>query len=351
MVIKENKTVRVGVVGGAGYTGGELLRLLASHPEIKLTTVTSRSEAGKKVDDIWPNLRGKCNLLFSDIAIDELINNCDLVFFATPHGVSMELIPALLDEGIKVIDLSADFRLKNISDWEKWYSIKHACPDLVKNAVYALPEINRDEIVGASLLACPGCYPTSIQLGFLPLVEKNMIDPNFLIANSASGVSGAGKQNNSKFSYAEISDNFKAYSVAGHRHLPEIEQGLNQISNESVNLTFVPHLLPIARGIHSTLYCKPFDMNVDFQELFEQRYANEHFVNVLPSGSYPETKIVRGTNFCEIGIQPIPNSGLLAILVVEDNLVKGAAGQAVQIMNIVYSWSETTGLKNISLLP
>ena len=348
---KKTKMVRVGLVGGSGYTGGELLRLLVRHPHVSLTMVTSRAESGKKVGDLWPNLRGECNLKFSNICIDELINNCDLVFFATPHGVSMEIIPALLEKEIKVIDLSADFRIKNIPVWEHWYGMKHLSPELAKNAVYALPEINREEIANASLLACPGCYPTSIQLGFIPLLEKQLIDPNFLIASSASGVSGAGKQSHSNFSFAEMSDNFKAYSVAGHRHLPEIEQGLNEISAKPVNLTFVPHLLPIIRGIHSTLYCKPYDMDFDFHSLYKQRYADESFINILPEGSYPETKTVKGTNFCEISIQAIPTSGLLSILVVEDNLLKGAAGQAVQVMNILFSWPEITGLKNISLLP
>lgn len=346
-----NKIIRTGIVGGTGYTGGELLRLLVSHPFVELTMITSRTEVGKKVEDYWPNLRNQCNLNFVDVDSTALVSSCDLVFFATPHGVSMQIIPVLLEKGVKVIDLSADFRLKNISDWEHWYGMKHLSPDLAKNAVYALPEVNRDEIANASLLACPGCYPTSIQLGFLPLLEKKLIDPSFLIASSASGVSGAGKQNNSNFSFAEISDNFKAYSVAGHRHLPEIEQGLNQISEEPVNLTFTPHLLPIIRGIHSTLYCKPYDIDYDFQSLYEERFVDEVFVNILPAGSFPETKTVKGTNLCEISVQAIPASGLLAILVVEDNLVKGAAGQAVQIMNILFSWPEITGLKNTPLLP
>ena len=252
---------------------------------------------------------------------------------------------------VRVIDLSADFRLQDIPQWEAWYGEKHACPELVEQAVYGLPEVNRDNIRDAKLLACPGCYPTSVQLGFLPLLENNLIHTDSLIANSASGVSGAGRQAKVANLFSEMSDNYKAYAVAGHRHLPEIEQGLNAAAGTEVTLTFVPHLLPIIRGIHSTLYCKPKDMSVDFQTLFEQRFADEPFVDVLPAGVYPETRSVKGTNHCRISVQPVAGSEMLVILVVEDNLLKGAAGQAVQAMNIMYQWQETLGLRDIALMP
>ncbi|MEE3240326.1 MAG: N-acetyl-gamma-glutamyl-phosphate reductase [Pseudomonadota bacterium] len=348
---KTNPTIRVGVIGATGYTGSELLRLLLAHPHVVLTRVTSRTEAGIQLADYWPNLRGHSDLVFTVPEAKDLAAACEVVFFATPHAVAMKMMPELIELGVKVIDLSADFRLREVSQWEHWYGVKHACPELIASAVYALPETHREQIRDAQLLACPGCYPTSVQLGFLPLLEKGLIETDSLIANSVSGVSGAGKQAKIANLFAEVGDNFKAYGVAGHRHLPEIEQGLNDMAGEAVTLTFVPHLLPMIRGIHSTLYCKPKDFTQDFQGLYEQRFSDEPFIDILPAGQYPETRSVKGTNLCRISVQPIAASSMLAILVVEDNLVKGAAGQAVQIMNIVFDWSETTGLSNIALLP
>jgi len=346
-----NDLIRVGGIGATGYTGSGWLRLLLRHSQVELTVVTSRSEAGVALSDYWPNLRGECNLSFTAPSASELTAACDLVFFATPHAVSMHMMRELMAMDVRVIDLSADFRLQDIPQWEAWYGEKHACPELVEQAVYGLPEVNRDNIRDAKLLACPGCYPTSVQLGFLPLLENNLIHTDSLIANSASGVSGAGRQAKVANLFSEMSDNYKAYAVAGHRHLPEIEQGLNAAADTKVTLTFVPHLLPIIRGIHSTLYCKPKDMSVDFQALFEQRFANEPFVDVLPAGVYPETRSVKGTNHCRISVQPVEGSEMLVILVVEDNLLKGAAGQAVQAMNIMYQWEETLGLRDIALMP
>lgn len=351
VVTKNNDVIRVGVIGATGYTGSELLRLLLRHPQVALTVVTSRAEAGVALSDYWPNLRGECDLSFTAPSAADLTAACDLVFFATPHAVSMHMMRELMAMDVRVIDLSADFRLQDIPQWEAWYGEAHACPEWVEQAVYGLPEVNREHIRDAKLLACPGCYPTSVQLGFLPLLENNLIHTDSLIANSASGVSGAGRQAKVANLFSEMSDNFKAYAVAGHRHLPEIEQGLSAAAGTEVNLTFVPHLLPIIRGIHSTLYCKPKDMNVNFQALFEQRFANEPFVDVLPAGVYPETRSVKGTNHCRISVQPIESSVMLAILVVEDNLLKGAAGQAVQAMNIMYQWQETLGLRDIALMP
>jgi N-acetyl-gamma-glutamyl-phosphate reductase len=341
--------IKVGIVGGTGYTGVELLRLLAGHPNAELTAITSRSEKGKPVSALFPNLRGIVELVFSEPTIANL-KDCDVVFFATPHGVAQGLVPEILAAGIRVIDLSADFRIRDIDIWEKWYAQKHAAPDLVDQAVYGLPEFNRSAIKGAKLVACPGCYPTSVQLGLKPLLEAGAIDVSDIIANSASGVSGAGKQANVANLLSEISDSFKAYGASGHRHQPEIEQGLADMAGEPVGLTFVPHLLPIIRGIHTTLYCD-LKQSIDVQTLFEQHYANEPFVDVLEPNSYPETRTVRGSNSCRIALHRPGNGKKLVILVVEDNLTKGASGQAIQCMNIMFSQDETAGLSMPALMP
>jgi N-acetyl-gamma-glutamyl-phosphate reductase len=341
--------IKVGIVGGTGYTGVELLRLLAGHPNAELTAITSRSEKGKPVSALFPNLRGIVELVFSEPTIANL-KDCDVVFFATPHGVAQGLVPEILAAGIRVIDLSADFRIRDIDIWEKWYAQEHAAPDLVAQAVYGLPEFNRSAIKAAKLIACPGCYPTSVQLGLKPLLESGAIDVSDIIANSASGVSGAGKQANIANLLSEISDSFKAYGASGHRHQPEIEQGLADMAGEPVGLTFVPHLLPIIRGIHSTLYVD-LKQDIDVQALFEQHYASEPFVDVLEPDSYPETRTVRGSNTCRIALHRPGNGTKLVILVVEDNLTKGASGQAVQCMNIMFSLDETAGLTMPALMP
>ncbi|MEY3410722.1 MAG: N-acetyl-gamma-glutamyl-phosphate reductase, partial [Pseudomonadota bacterium] len=275
--------IKVGIVGGTGYTGVELLRLLAIHPNVELSVITSRGEAGMAVAEMFPSLRGYVNLKFSDPAQVDL-SGCDLVFFATPNGIAMQQARELLAKGVRVIDLAADFRIKDIPTWEKWYGMTHACPELVSEAVYGLPEINRAAIAKAKLVANPGCYPTAVQLGFMPLLEAGVIDPTYLIADAKSGVSGAGRKAEVHALLAEAGDNFKAYGVAGHRHLPEISQGLTAMANKQVGLTFTPHLLPMIRGIHATLYAK-LTKQVDLQKLFEDRYLNEHFVDVLPKGS------------------------------------------------------------------
>ena len=341
--------IKVGIVGGTGYTGVELLRLLAGHPQAELTAITSRSEKGRPVSALFPNLRGIVNLVFTEPTVANL-KDCDVVFFATPHGVAQSLVPEILAAGIRVIDLSADFRIRDIDIWEKWYAQDHAAPDLVAEAVYGLPEYNRSAIAGAKLVACPGCYPTSVQLGLKPLLESGAIDLSNIIANSASGVSGAGKQANVANLLSEISDSFKAYGASGHRHQPEIEQGLADMAGEPVGLTFVPHLLPIIRGIHTTLYVD-LKQDVDVQALYEQHYASEPFVDVLEPNSYPETRTVRGSNFCRIALHRPVNGNKLVILVVEDNLTKGASGQAIQCMNIMFSLEETAGLSLPALMP
>lgn len=341
--------INVGIVGGTGYTGVELLRLLALHPKVKIKAITSRNEAGMAVSELFTNLRGYIDLKFSDPANAKL-NKCDLVFFATPNGIAMQQAESLLQSGVKIIDLAADFRIKNVAEWEKWYGMQHACPSLVAEAVYGLPEINREQIKNARLIANPGCYPTAVQLGFLPLIEAKAIDTDHLIADVKSGVSGAGRKAEVHTLLAEASDNFKAYGVPGHRHLPEIKQGLSNVAKQPVGLTFVPHLVPMIRGIHATLYAK-LTKKIDLQELYEQRYQNEAFVDVLPAGKHPETRSVRGSNLCRIAVHQPQNGDTAVILSVTDNLVKGAAGQAIQNMNIMFNLPESLGIQQIPLLP
>jgi len=341
--------IKVGIVGGTGYTGVELLRLLVQHPEIELLAITSRGEAGSPVAEMFPSLRGSVDLKFSDPK-DAPLAACDLVFFATPNGIAMQQAAQLLNTGVRVIDLAADFRIQNIADWEKWYGMKHASPDLVAEAVYGLPEVNRSAIRQARLVANPGCYPTATQLGFLPLVESECVDLSSLIADAKSGVSGAGRKAETSSLFSEVADNFKAYGVSGHRHLPEIQQGLSRAAGGPVGLTFVPHLAPMIRGIHATLYAR-ITREVDFQQLFESRYADEPFVDVLPPKSHPETRSVRAANICRIAIHRPQEGNVLVVLSVIDNLVKGAAGQAVQNMNIMFGFDECTGLLHIPVLP
>ncbi|MBV2234859.1 MAG: N-acetyl-gamma-glutamyl-phosphate reductase [Sterolibacterium sp.] len=341
--------IKVGVVGGTGYTGVELLRLLAQHPHVELKAITSRGEAGLPVADLFPSLRGRVSLCFSD-PVSSPLADCDVVFFATPNGIAMQQAAALLDAGVRVIDLAADFRIKDIAVWEQWYGMKHASPELVAEAVYGLPEVNREQIRGARLVANPGCYPTATQLGLLPLVEAACVDPAHLIADVKSGVSGAGRKAETHTLLAEAGDNFKAYAAQGHRHHPEVCQGLARAAGQAVGLTFVPHLVPMIRGIHATLYAR-ITREDDFQALFEKRYANEAFVDVLPAGSHPETRSVRAANTCRIAVHRPQGGDTLVVLSVIDNLVKGAAGQAVQNMNLMFDCAENAGLEQIPVLP
>jgi len=342
--------IKVGVVGGTGYTGVELLRLLAAHPDVQLSVITSRSEAGRAVSDLFPNLRGSVDLDFSAPDAGQLAA-CDLVYFATPNGTAMTMVPQLLEAGVRVIDLAADFRLRQPQAWEQWYGMAHACPELLGQAVYGLTEINRDAIASAQLVANPGCYPTAVQLGFLPLLEEGLVETGHLIADAKSGVSGAGRKAATGALLCEASENFKAYAVPGHRHLPEIRQGLELAAGQPLGLTFVPHLTPMIRGIHATLYAQLIDVDRDLQALFEARYADEFFVDVLPAGAHPETRTVRGANHCRIAIHRPQQGNTVVVLAVIDNLVKGAAGQAVQNMNVMFGLDEQAGLTGIALLP
>lgn len=341
--------IKVGIVGGTGYTGVELLRLLAQHPDAELLAITSRGEAGTHVAEMFPSLRGSVGLKFSDPK-DAPLAKCDIVFFATPNGIAMQQATNLLDAGVRVIDLAADFRIQDVAQWERWYGMTHASPALVAEAVYGLPEVNRAAIRHARLVANPGCYPTATQLGFLPLVESGCVDPGHLIADVKSGVSGAGRKAETHTLFSEAADNFKAYGVPGHRHLPEIQQGLARAAGGAVGLTFVPHLTPMIRGIHATLYAR-ITREDDFQELFEKRYMGEPFIDVLPPQSHPETRSVRAANTCRIAVHRPQGGDTLVVLSVIDNLVKGAAGQAVQNMNIMFGFDECAGLSHIPVLP
>ena len=345
--------IKAGIVGGTGYTGVELLRLLAQHPQVELCTITSRKEAGTAVAAMFPSLRGHVDLSFT--APDaKALKGCDVVFFATPHGVAMNEAGALLDAGAKVIDLSADFRLQDLAEWERWYKMKHAAPELVREAVYGLCELNRERIRRARLIANPGCYPTAIQLGFLPLVEAGVVDLDHLIADAKSGVSGAGRKAELSLAFSEASDNFAAYNIPGHRHRPEIRESLAQAARREVGLVFTAHLTPIIRGIHATLYGR-IAKEVDFQALFEKRYAEEPFVDVMPAGSHPDTRSVRAANMCRIAVHRPPEGArrgdTLVVLSVIDNLVKGASGQAVQNMNLMFGLPETEGLTQVPVVP
>jgi len=351
--------IKVGIVGGTGYTGVELLRMLAQHPEVELTAITSRKEAGMPVSEMFSSLRGRVNIAFSTPE-EAKLDQCDAVFFATPHGVAMAQAKELLAAGVRIIDLAADFRLQDTAVFEKWYGMPHQCPDILKEAIYGLAEINREKIKTARVIGLAGCYPTSVQLGFAPLISprlaggKRLIDTKYLISDSKSGVSGAGRKAEVGTLLAEASDNFKAYGVKGHRHLPEIEQGLKAIAgHDDIKLTFVPHLVPMIRGIHSTLYARilPEAFDMDFQKLFEDFYANEPFVDVMPAGSTPETRSVRGSNQLRIAVHRPAGGDTLVILVVEDNLVKGASGQGIQCLNLMFGFPEDMGLQQIALLP
>jgi N-acetyl-gamma-glutamyl-phosphate reductase len=346
--------IKVGIIGATGYTGVELLRLLAPRTDVEISVVTSRELAGVNVHSRFPNLRGHLDLQFSAPDSD-LLQACDVVFYATPHAVAMNTVAELLSKGVKVIDLSADFRIQDIPLWEKWYKTKHVCPELVADAVYGLPEVNRAKIKSAQLIAVPGCYPTAIQLGFLPLLENSLIETDRLIADAKSGVSGAGRKAVEDFLLCEATESIKAYGITGHRHHPEICERLSHYSESEIRLTFIPHLVPMIRGILATLYApvkSGVEVSIDqLQGVYERRYADEPFVDVLPQGEVPATRNVKGSNKCQIAVAYSEDTNTIVVLSAEDNLVKGAAGQAIQNMNIMFGLDETTGLQNIALLP
>lgn len=352
--MNSNTRIRAGIVGGTGYTGVELLRLLASHPNVDLQAITSRSEAGMPVAAMFPNLRGHVDLRFQT-PDDAGLQQCDVVFFATPHGVAMNQARELLDSGVRIIDLAADFRLQDTAVFERWYKMQHSCPDILRQSAYGLPELNRDAIRDARVVGNPGCYPTTVLLGLAPLFQQGraLADDSRIIADCKSGVSGAGRKAEVATLFAEASDNFKAYGLPGHRHHPEISEHLQRVAGRSVDLLFVPHLVPMIRGMFSTLYVRinPDALETDFQEVFERYYADEPFVDVMPAGSSPETRSVRGANTLRIAVHRPGDGDQLIVLVTQDNLVKGASGQAVQNMNLMFGLPETTGLSQVALLP
>lgn len=346
--------IKAGIVGGTGYTGVELLRLLSQHPNVELTAITSRKEDGMPVSDMFPNLRGRVSLRFQtpdSAALDQ----CDVVFFATPHGVAMSQARELLGHGVRLIDLAADFRLRDTQVFEKWYKMPHSCPDILEESVYGLVELNRERIAGARVIGNPGCYPTTVILGLTPLIEggKRLVDISHLIADCKSGTSGAGRKAEVGTLYSEAGDNFKAYGVAGHRHHPEILEQLRRIAGADLGVTFVPHLVPMIRGMFSTIYARilPEAVDTDFQALFEQRYAGEAFIDVMPAGSLPETRSVRASNHLRIAVHRPGGGDQLVVLVIQDNLVKGASGQAVQNMNLMFGLPEAAGLEHVAVLP
>ena len=349
-------------VGGTGYTGFELIRFLSAHPEVSIDLLTSRSEAGTRADEIFPSLRGISDIVFSDLGDETLatLQKCDVVFFATPHGVAMKQAEALTQAGVKVIDLAADFRLQSLSDFEHWYQQSHACPELLKTAVYGLPEVNRDKLATALVVGNPGCYPTTAILGLKPIIDmqnkqaERLVESRIVI-DAKSGVSGAGRQASLALNYAETTDNFKAYSVEGHRHLPEIEQGVAQLldSQFTHRIRFLPHLVPMIRGMLSSIHLELTDAGaaIDWQQIFETCYESEAFIDVMPKGIYPDTRSVRASNRLRIAVHQNNERAELTVIVVQDNLVKGAAGQAVQNMNVMFGFDETMGLNFAPIVP
>jgi len=345
--------VRVGIVGASGYTGVELARLLAGHPEVRLTVATSRQYAGKPLAEVFPNLRKRVDLVCENLSTDELIDRADFFFTAVPHQTAMDIVPQLLAAGKKVVDLSADYRLHDAAVYEAWYQ-KHSSPELLGEAVYGLPELYRDRIETARLTANPGCYPTSVILAVTPLLRAGLIDPATLIIDSKSGTSGAGRGANVGTLFCEVADGFKPYKVGGtHRHIPEIEQELSLAASTPVTVSFTPHLLPISRGILSTIYVALTGegKTADLQALYEQTYANEPFVRVLPAGVPPATQHVRGSNCCDLSLQKDLRTGRLIVMSAIDNIVKGASGQAVQNMNLMNGFPETMGLLGAPFFP
>ena len=342
--------LKVGIIGGSGYTGIELLRLLHQHPGAEVHAITSRALQGKKLYEVFPNMHGMSDLSYL-LPDDEKLFECDVVFFATPHGVAMNSAGLFLERNIKVIDLGADFRITDSAIWSEWYNMEHTQESLLNEAVYGQPEIKRSAIKDARLIANPGCYPTAVILALKPLLENSLIDPSNIIADCKSGASGAGRNANQATLLCEITESFKPYGVSGHRHFPEIKQELESISGGTIGLTFTPHLVPMSRGIEATIYTDLIDSDADILSCYEKAYENEEFVKILPEGVYPETRSVKSSNYCQISIQYVEHSNKLVIMSVIDNLGKGAAGQAIQSMNLMFRLDEKEGLLEIGLLP
>ena len=345
--------LKVAIVGASGYTGVELLRILTGHPEVTVTCLTSEQSAGKKISEVFPSLRMRCDMVLENLEPVRVAEKADFIFTALPHKAAMEVIPTFLKLGRRVVDLSADYRLRDAGEYAKWYE-PHMSPELLKTAIYGLPELKRDNIRTADLVANPGCYPTTVILGLAPLLKQKLIDPATIIADSKSGVSGAGRSAKVDNLFCEVNDGFKAYGVGGvHRHIPEIEQELTLFAGKKVFITFTPHLVPMDRGILSTMYAQPVKPVTAAQlvETYADFYKGEGFVRVLPEGSFPSTAFVRGANFCDIGLMVDQRTGRVIVISAIDNLVKGASGQAVQNMNIMNGFVENMGLEGLALFP
>lgn len=344
--------IRVGIAGATGYTGVELIRLLVDHPEVEITVLTSQQYAGQKIQNVFPSLAGRIDLTCQPLLADVLVAETDTVFTALPHQSAMEIIPDLLQAGLKVVDLSADYRLRDAAVYEQWYQA-HTSPELLTESVYGLPELYRDQIAGARLIANPGCYPTSAALALAPLLKNGLVDPKTLVIDSKSGTSGAGRGAKTGSLYCEVNEGFKAYGVAGHRHTPEIEQTLSQVSGQEITVSFTPHLLPVNRGILSTCYAglKKNMTTAELLDLYREFYSGEFFVRIGQEGNLPNVNNVRGSNFCDLGLVADPRSGRCIAIAAIDNLVKGAAGQAVQNFNIQAGLGETTALKGLAAFP
>ncbi|ABK42775.1 N-acetyl-gamma-glutamyl-phosphate reductase [Magnetococcus marinus MC-1] len=347
------RTLRVAILGATGYTGGELIRLLHRHPGAELSFVSSERFAGQSIAKVYTHLQAVGHLICQPMDAKKACEAADFIFCALPHVTSMEVVPELLQRGAKVVDLSADFRLKSAETYAHWYGTQHLAPELLPQAAYGLPELFRESIKGANLVANPGCYPTSVQLPLFPLLQEGMIDPALVIADSKSGVSGAGRSPAQGTLFAELSEGFKAYKVEAHRHIPEMEQNLALAAGKEIKIRFTPHLLPQSRGILSTCYLRPTS-GVNAQRVRDTlmtRYRDEPFVTVLPHGDMPATSDVRGSNACHMGVTEDLRSGWLIIVSVIDNLVKGASGAAVQNFNLMTGWDETTALDSLPMFP
>jgi N-acetyl-gamma-glutamyl-phosphate reductase len=344
--------VKIGIIGASGYTGQELVRLLARHPRVEIAYATSERFAGAAIADIFPSLKGIVDLRLNELSIERITAEADFIFTALPHGTAMAAVEACIKAGKKVVDLSADFRLKDPDLYERWYD-KHSCPDLLQKAIYGLPELYRDEIKKGQLVANPGCYPTGAIIALAPLLEEGMISPSGIVIDAKSGVSGAGRNPSLTNLYCEVAEGLKAYGVAKHRHAPEMEQELSSQAGEDVHILFVPHLIPISRGLLSTIYaCTSEKLSTEqAYEVYQRRYGKEPFVRLCSPGIFPSTVEVRGSNYCDLGIMVDQRSGHLITISAIDNLIKGASGQAVQNMNLMCGFPETMGLEQIPLAP
>ncbi|NTZ20564.1 N-acetyl-gamma-glutamyl-phosphate reductase [Paenibacillus sp. JMULE4] len=345
--------LRAAIVGSTGYGGVELIRLLLAHPHVAITSVISSSNAGASIADGYPHLNQILTDKLDAVDVDLIREKADVVFLATPHGVSTELSPKLVDAGLKVIDISGDFRLKSGRDYEAWYKHKAADPAYIAKAVYGLAEVLADEIRGAEFISNPGCYPTATLLGLAPIAASGWMDPKSVIADAKSGVSGAGRGLSLTVHYSEINENFLAYKVNKHQHTPEIEQTLSRLAGEEIVMTFTTHLVPMTRGILSTIYVNLKERRSEDEifDLYRKYYEGRRFVRIRDKGKYPATKEVWGSNYCDIGLSLDPRTGRLTIISVIDNVVKGAAGQAVQNLNLMMGWDEATGLAFTPVYP